>query len=583
MCSGRVSPGRWSPFARARAPVAGRALDAEQRLHLVPGREDRERRQERQHEQASPRSDVRALDGASALRARPPACPLAPVVPLDRERIERRRVLGGAGRLRAGSGIHGNCRQYSSLTMVVEAGRLPVEPPRRRRRRGCRDGGSARCAGRDRARVAEATRADLAVLRVLDADGHLAARAVAPEGSALGAEVAGTRSPCERAAGEAPEPIRRAAERVRAAGMIAVPARAGGRVVGSVELLRVAAQFNDDDRALADLVAAQLALAVRTLAPEVAGARRRAKWLELAGEALAAGGDARRAAQQAVRIAMETTGARAGALWRVRTRARADRVARRLRSGLARAAALVTEALEHDTRPDRPRLGRWGPLRRCRSASRRLRRCSSSTPRTSLRRKPSSPRSLRSRPGLRMRCAPPSGPRARARARAHPRAARGGRRGDLAALARAHARDRRRADRASSSRSSRSACTCTRTTGFVAAAGRGLGSGARGDRRAARRSAPRPVAGARTVHAGTEGRACARRRARGARGRPASRRRSRCRCSARGVDRPARRLSRRSARSARARRRCSPRSPHSSPSPSRTRGCTSRRARRGRR
>jgi serine phosphatase RsbU (regulator of sigma subunit)/uncharacterized protein YigA (DUF484 family) len=204
--------------------------------------------------------------------------------------------------------------------MVVEAGRLPVEL--------LADAAAEVAATADLraaltaiARVAaRSTEADLAVLRVLDADGDLAARAVAPEGSALGAEVAGTRSPCEPiAAGEVSEAVRRAAERVRAAGVFAVPARAGGRVVGSVELLRIASPFDEDERAVADLVAAQLALAVRTLAPDggTAAASRRIKWLELAGEALAAGGDVRRASQQAVRIAMETSAARAGALWRV--------------------------------------------------------------------------------------------------------------------------------------------------------------------------------------------------------------------------------------------------------------------------
>ncbi len=204
--------------------------------------------------------------------------------------------------------------------MVVEAGRLPVEL--------LADAAAEVAATADLraaliaiARVAaRAVEADLAVLRVLDADGDLAARALAPDGSALGAEIAGTRSDCEPiVAGEASESVRRAGERVRAAGMLTVAARAGGRVVGSLELVRIASPFDDDDRAVADLVAAQLALAVRTLAPDggTTEAGRRIKWLELAGEALAAGGDVRRAAQQAVRIAMETSGARAGALWRV--------------------------------------------------------------------------------------------------------------------------------------------------------------------------------------------------------------------------------------------------------------------------
>jgi serine phosphatase RsbU (regulator of sigma subunit) len=204
--------------------------------------------------------------------------------------------------------------------MVVEAGRLPVEL--------LADAAAEVAATADLraaliaiARVAaRAVEADLVVLRVLDAHGDLAARALAPEGSALGAEIAGTRSACEPiAAGELSESVRRAGERVRAAGMLTVAARAGGRVVGSLELVRIASPFGDDDRAVADLVAAQLALAVRTLAPDggTAAGGRRIKWLELAGESLAAGGDVRRAAHQAVRIAVETSGARAGALWRV--------------------------------------------------------------------------------------------------------------------------------------------------------------------------------------------------------------------------------------------------------------------------
>ena len=232
--------------------------------------------------------------------------------------------------------------------MVVEAQRLPVE---------CLADAAARVAETGDLRVAldavagavaEATHADLAVLRVLDDEGRLATRAVAPAGSSLGAEVAGTRGLCEAVvAGEATEPTRRAAKQARAAGLIALPARAGGHVVGSVELIRVGEAFGDDDHALAALAAGQLALAVRTLAPEVAGLRLRAHRLDLAGEALAAGGDARRTAQQVVRIAVETTGAHGGALWRLHE-ARPELIASigSIDAGLAGAAAVVTEALE---------------------------------------------------------------------------------------------------------------------------------------------------------------------------------------------------------------------------------------------
>ncbi len=204
--------------------------------------------------------------------------------------------------------------------MVLEAGRLPVEMLADAAAE-VAGTGDLRAALTAIARVAaRAAPADLAVLRVLDAQGSLVARAVAPENSALGAEVAGTRAACQVIAGGEPsDSVREAGERVRAAGFLAVPARVGARVVGSVELVRIAAPFDDDDRAIAELVAAQLTLAVRTLSSDggSAGASRRIKWLELAGEALAAGGDARRAAQQAVRIAVEMSGARAGALWQL--------------------------------------------------------------------------------------------------------------------------------------------------------------------------------------------------------------------------------------------------------------------------
>ncbi|HVW89144.1 MAG TPA: GAF domain-containing SpoIIE family protein phosphatase, partial [Gaiellaceae bacterium] len=89
---------------------------------------------------------------------------------------------------------------------------------------------------------------------------------------------------------------------------------------------------------------------VRTLgagAHSAAGARR-ALWLELAGEALAAGGDSARAAQQALRIAAGATGARAGVLWRLGEDAEPVReaVLGEIEAVLPRAAEIVAEALE---------------------------------------------------------------------------------------------------------------------------------------------------------------------------------------------------------------------------------------------
>src|SRR5580765_2713251 len=90
----------------------------------------------------------------------------------------------------------------------------------------------------------EATDADLALVRVADADGSLASRAVAPETSALAAELAGSHAGShEVEEGAIPAPTRRAAERLRAAGVLVEAARIDGRVVGSMELVCVAAPF----------------------------------------------------------------------------------------------------------------------------------------------------------------------------------------------------------------------------------------------------------------------------------------------------------------------------------------------------
>ena len=203
--------------------------------------------------------------------------------------------------------------------MVVDAQRLPIEALAAAAGQVAAAGDLRTALSALAAAAASATDADLAVLRVIDGDGALAARAVAPDTSAVAAETAGTRAACDAiAAGTPSDAVVRAAERAYADGVLVETARAGGRIVGSVELVRQEA-FDEDDRALARLVAAQVALAVRTLAPGAHSAvlARRAVWLDLAGEALAAGVDPLRAAQQAVRIAADATGARGGVIWRL--------------------------------------------------------------------------------------------------------------------------------------------------------------------------------------------------------------------------------------------------------------------------
>jgi serine phosphatase RsbU (regulator of sigma subunit) len=234
--------------------------------------------------------------------------------------------------------------------MVVEAERLPVESLADAAALVAATGDLRVALAAIAGAVAEATRSDLVVVRVVDGEGRLAVRALAPEGSALGAKVVGTRAPCEPiAGGRLSESAQRAADHARAAGTLAVAARAGGRVVASLELIRLAEEFADGDRAAADIAAGQIVLALRTLAPEAgnAGALVRARRLEIAGEALAAGGDARRVTQQAVRLAVEGSGARGGALWGVRDH-RPELLASLgpIENGLAAAAKLALDAVE---------------------------------------------------------------------------------------------------------------------------------------------------------------------------------------------------------------------------------------------
>jgi serine phosphatase RsbU (regulator of sigma subunit) len=201
--------------------------------------------------------------------------------------------------------------------------------------------------------AAEALGAELVAVRVVGDDGSFVARSVAPETSALAAEVAGTRVGSERLAeGLASRPVLRIAEQAGAA-VLAVPAFAGERLVGAVEVVRHE-PFGDVDASLAAIAAAQVGLAVRTLAPgahAVADSRRLA-WLELAGDALAAGWDAQRTGEQALLVAAAATGAGAGILWRLDADAAPVQLASLgdVSAALPRAAGLVGEAIEEGAR-----------------------------------------------------------------------------------------------------------------------------------------------------------------------------------------------------------------------------------------
>ncbi|HEX6761661.1 MAG TPA: SpoIIE family protein phosphatase [Gaiellaceae bacterium] len=243
----------------------------------------------------------------------------------------------------------------SPKEMAVEAGRRPVEA--------LAEAAAGLATAQDLADALDlladgaraALGADALVVRVLDAEGRLEARAVAPPGSVLGAELAATRVPADVvAAGDLPGPTGRAAVRAGAAGVLAVPALAETRVVGSIEAVRVGSPFDEHELVLAKLAATQLVLAVRGHAPggAMTATRRQERLLGLAGDALASVGNVQRASSQAVRIAVEATGARAGALWRRSASGAAELAAA---DGLPQDEAAVVAALAEDALRERPR------------------------------------------------------------------------------------------------------------------------------------------------------------------------------------------------------------------------------------
>jgi serine phosphatase RsbU (regulator of sigma subunit) len=174
------------------------------------------------------------------------------------------------------------------------------------------------------AAAARSVEASVVVIRVLDEPkGTLRAGAVATGSAAIAAELEGTHLPLaevpeheEADLERLPPAVRRVAERVHASAGLLIPVQVGGRIEGSVELMRDGADFDDRERVLTRLAAGQVALAIRAFRGDREGAPVGADtMLSLAGEALAAGADDSRTADQVVRLASDATGALACFLW----------------------------------------------------------------------------------------------------------------------------------------------------------------------------------------------------------------------------------------------------------------------------
>src|ERR671924_547620 len=169
------------------------------------------------------------------------------------------------------------------------------------------------------AAAASATGAEVVVARVLAADARqLKAHAVWAVSPAVAAELEGSRFAVEELPAAEVDEVARlskgvqlAAERARAGAVLQVPIVLDDAVLASLELMRPRMRFSADERVLARLFAHQIGLAIRAFgAHGAAGERDGANGtLELAGEALAAGSDELRTAEQVTRLATEATGA----------------------------------------------------------------------------------------------------------------------------------------------------------------------------------------------------------------------------------------------------------------------------------
>ncbi len=174
--------------------------------------------------------------------------------------------------------------------------------------------------------VRRAAGADAVVARAADESGRaLNAVGVATRSPALSAELEGSRLPLadvpeaeESHRDRLPEAVRRAAERIRADHVALLPVRVDRSVRGTLELLRTGSPFSELELRLARIGAAQAGLAIRAFGRNGAAAHalHARAVLNVAGEALAAGADDSRTAEQLTRLAAEATGAGAALLWR---------------------------------------------------------------------------------------------------------------------------------------------------------------------------------------------------------------------------------------------------------------------------
>jgi serine phosphatase RsbU (regulator of sigma subunit) len=171
--------------------------------------------------------------------------------------------------------------------------------------------------------TARASGADAVVVRVVDDERrHVIAWAVASDSTAVAAELEGTRLPVDDLSrdevddfGKLPSGVARAAGRMGATAVLLVPIATGNELEGSLELMRAGGPFDEADRRVARLAAAQAALAIRAFRGHGAVQAGEPGALALAGDALAAGADEAQTAEHVARLVVESTAALASLLW----------------------------------------------------------------------------------------------------------------------------------------------------------------------------------------------------------------------------------------------------------------------------
>jgi serine phosphatase RsbU (regulator of sigma subunit) len=173
-------------------------------------------------------------------------------------------------------------------------------------------------------RVAELADAELVVARLADEPGtSFVARAVYAPSASLRAELEGSRIgpgavPPEESAEltDLPRQLVAVAEELAPAAVLRLPVRDGDAIVGSLELMRRRGTFDGRRRLIARAAAAEVALARRAYGNGDGAQASAPDPLALAGDALAAGSDEVRAADQVAALAAEATGAVASLVWR---------------------------------------------------------------------------------------------------------------------------------------------------------------------------------------------------------------------------------------------------------------------------